>query len=113
MKDWTAIRERYMRDPLPVRLDGLAANLRRIKSFPENENCRETVASLINESKMFIEWTAAQAEINTASVMVEVQIQLALWQIRWDKIWPDSTERRHIAENLEYGQSRFWNCLGC
>jgi hypothetical protein len=98
MKDWTAIRERYMKDELPVRLGGLAANLSRIKSFSANENSRETVASLIDESKMFIEWTAAQAEINTASVMVDVQIQLALWQIRWDRIWADAAERKQIAE---------------
>ena len=33
MKDWTAIRERYLRDQLPIRLGGLAAHLSRIKSF--------------------------------------------------------------------------------
>lgn len=98
MKDWAAIRERYMSDPLPVRLGGLAANLSRIKSFSANENSRETVASLIDESKMFIEWTAPQAEIATAAIMVEVQVQLALWQIRWERIWPDSAERKQIAE---------------
>ena len=32
MKDWTSIRDRYLRDNLPVRLGGLAANLSRIKS---------------------------------------------------------------------------------
>ena len=98
MKDWTAIHERYMKDEIPVRLGGLAANLSRIKSFSANENSRETVASLIDESKMFIEWTAPQAEITTAAIMVEVQVQLALWQIRWERIWPDSAERKQIAE---------------
>mgnify|MGYP006362737977 CR=1 FL=1 len=104
IKDWTAIRERFMKDPLPVRLGGLAANLSRIKSFSANENSRETVASLIDESKMFIEWTAAQAEINTAALMVDVQIQLALWQIRWEHIWTNPSERKRIAE-----QSGIWS----
>lgn len=104
MKDWTEIRERYMRDSLPVRLGGLAANLSRIKSFSANENSRETVASLIDESKMFIEWTAAQAEINTAALMVDVQVQLALWQIRWERIWTDAAQRKKIAE-----QSGIWS----
>lgn len=104
MKDWTAIRERYMKDELPIRLGGLAANLSRIKSFSANENSRETVASLIDESKMFIEWTAAHAEIHTAAVMVDVQVQLALWQIRWDRIWNDSAERKQVAE-----QSGIWS----
>jgi len=98
MKDWSVIQERYMRDELPVRLGGLAANLSRIKSFSANEASRETVASLIDESKMFIEWTAAQAEINTAAIMVDVQVQLSLWQIRWERMWNNPAERKQIAE---------------
>ena len=104
MKDWTVIQERYMRDELSVRLGGLAANLSRIKSFSANEASRETVASLIDESKMFIEWTAAQAEINTAAMIVDVQVQLSLWQIRWDRIWTNPAERKQIAE-----QSGIWS----
>ena len=104
MKDWTAIQERYMRDDLPVRLGGLAANLSRIKSFSTNEASRDTVASLIEESKMFIEWTAAQAEIDVAAKLVELQIQLALWQLQWQSIWTDSVRRSQIAE-----QSSIWS----
>ena len=104
MKDWSIIQERYMRDELPVRLGGLAANLSRIKSFSANEASRETVASLIDESKMFIEWTAAQAEINTAAMMVDMQVQLSLWQIRWERIWTNPVERKQIAE-----QSGIWS----
>ena len=93
-----------MRDSPPVRLGGLAANLGRIKSFSANEAGRETVAGLIDESKMFIEWTAAQAEINTAAMIVDVQVQLVLWQIRWDQIWADPIQRKQIAE-----QSGIWS----
>jgi len=96
MKDWTVIRERYMRDELPVRLGGLAANLSRIKSFSANEASREAVASLIDESKMFIEWTAAQAEIHTAEKLVELQIQLARWQLQ--SIWNDASKRSQVTE---------------
>ncbi len=104
MKDWTVIRERYMRDPLPVRLGGLAANLSRMKSFSANEASRDTVAGLIDESKMFIEWTAAQAEIEIAAKLVELQVQLALWQLQWHKIWEDTSRRKQFAE-----QSSTWS----
>ena len=104
MKDWSPIRERYMRDPLPVRLGGLAANLSRIKSFSANDASRETVASLIDESKMFIEWTAAQTEIHTAEKLVELQIQLACWQLACNGIWPDAVKRKQFAE-----QSADWS----
>ena len=104
MKDWTGIRERYLRDDLPVRLGGLAANLGRIKSFSANEASRMVVESLIDESKMFIEWTAAQAEVNTAEKLVELQIQLALWQLQWKTIWSDVSKRNQLAE-----QSSNWS----
>lgn len=98
MKDWSAIQERYMQDELPIRLGGLAANLSRIKSFSANEASRDTVASLIDESKMFIEWTAAQTEIHTAEKLVELQIQLARWQLQWQSIWNDKAKRDQLAE---------------
>jgi hypothetical protein len=104
MKDWTVIRERYLRDPLPVRLGGLAANLSRMKSFSANDASRETVASLIDESKMFIEWTAAQTEIPTAEKLVELQVQLARWQLAWDGIWSDAIRRKQFAD-----QSADWS----
>ena len=103
MKDWTPIRERYLRDQLPVRLGGLAANLHRIKSFSTQEAGRESVESLLEESKYFIEWTAAEAEVNTAAQLVELQIQLACWQRNWPRTWSDPLHRREVAE-----QSAIW-----
>src|ERR671918_297949 len=98
MKDWTVIRERYLRDDVPVRLGGLAANLSRIKSFANNESNKAVVESLIDESKHFIEWTAHETELEIAAKLVELQVELALWQIKLDKIWPDANQRRQISE---------------
>jgi hypothetical protein len=104
MRDWSQIRQRYLRDDVPVRLGGLAANLSRIKSFSANESSEAVVESLIAESKMFIEWTAAQTEISTAEKLVELQIQLALWQRQWKTIWADPSKRKQVAE-----QSAEWS----
>ena len=41
MKNLEAIQERYLRDPLPVRLGGLAANLARVESFSNHAEHRE------------------------------------------------------------------------
>ncbi|MFQ5883377.1 MAG: hypothetical protein ACE5I9_13070 [Candidatus Methylomirabilales bacterium] len=98
MKDWKAIRERYLRDELAVRLGGLAANLSRIKSFATHDASREAVESMIDESKFFIEWTAAEAEVNTAAELVELQIQLARWQYNWARMWHNSVLRSKLAE---------------
>ena len=104
MKDWTAIRARYLRDSLPVRLGGLAANLGRIKSFAAQEANRDAVESMLDESKHFIEWTAAEAEIQTAAQLVELQVQMARWQLTWAKTWNDPMKRRQLAE-----QSAIWS----
>ena len=104
MRDWSVIRERYLRDELPIRLGGLAANLARIKSFSSNmANC-DVVEGLLEESKFFIEWTVADAEVNTAAELVEIQIQLARWQHAWASIWADFAQRMKVAE-----QSRVWS----
>ena len=94
-----------MQDELPTRLGGLAANLaRRIKSFSGNVANIDLVKSLIEESKFFIEWTASNAEIETAAKLVEIQIQLATWQWSWESIWVDENKRAFVAE-----QSQSWS----
>lgn len=98
MKDYRVIRERFLQDSLPIRLGGLAANLSRIKSFANNENNKVLVESLIDESKHFIEWTAHEAEIETAAQLVELQVQLALLQFRLDKLWLEPEQRKKISE---------------
>ncbi len=97
-KDWSTIRERYLRDPVSVRLGGLAANLSRIKSFANNEKNKSLVEGLIEESKHFIEWTARETDVETASQLVELQIELALWQNKMNQIWFDADQRRQISE---------------
>lgn len=104
MRDWTLIRERYLRDPVPVRLGSLAANLRRIRSFADHEANLAAVESLLDESKFFIEWTAGEAEIDIAAELIELQIQLARWQRNWSTLWTDPVQRNQVAE-----QSRRWS----
>lgn len=98
MKNDTALQERYMRDELPIRLGGLAANLRRVQSFAKNDANRDVVENMLDESKHFIEWTAAEADIDQAAELVELQIQLAHWQYKWHDIWSDPVRRREVAE---------------
>ncbi|MBM4340882.1 MAG: hypothetical protein FJ110_15230 [Deltaproteobacteria bacterium] len=98
MKDQNIIRERYLQDNVPTRLGGLAANLSRINSFSGHDANQETVGRLLDESKLFIEWTAAETEIDTAAELVELQIQLAQWRLDWSRIWVNTSQRRQVAE---------------
>ena len=98
MRDLTAIQARYLRDALPIRLGGLAANLSRIKSASANDLNRPAVESMIEESKWFIEWTARDAEIDVAAQLVELQLQLAHWWHRFDDIWNDPAKRQDMID---------------
>ena len=96
MKDWKAIRKRYLQDALPLRLGGLAANLARIKSFSDHPDHRDVIESLLDESKFFIEWTAPDAALELRAELVELQLQLACWELNWKEIW-NNPEKRSAA----------------
>ena len=77
------VRERFLQDPLPIRLGGLAADLARISSFSDNPANRQAIASLLEEGKWFAEWAAPTAPLETQAVLAEIQVTLAVWQRRW------------------------------
>ena len=112
MRDWTTVRERYLRDELSVRLGGLAANLARIESFSGQEGDIDVVESLLDESKFFIEWTAADADIDTAAELIELQLQLAGWQRRWRSICRDRAQMLRIAEAARVWSDRVLDIAG-
>jgi len=90
--------QRYLKDDVPTQIGGIAANLARVGSFSRNLKNREVVFGLLDESKYFVEWCAPNAEVDQAARLVELQIQLALWQFDWDALWPNSEARQKMAE---------------
>jgi hypothetical protein len=85
MKDKEKHRQRFLRDPLPRRLGGLAATLGRISSSARKSTDPASVANLLDEAKHLIEWTAADTEPETAAELVRIQTMISLWQRAWDE----------------------------
>jgi hypothetical protein len=98
MKDLAARKERYMRDPLQVRLGGLAANLARIKSFSGNHEHGEAVESLLQESRWLIEWAAPEAKLEVQVLLVDIQRHLARLLRSWRSTWKDPQKRSAVAQ---------------
>ena len=98
MKNKEARRERYLRDPLPIRLGGIAANLARIKSSAGNPLNYQVVNVMLYESKFYIEWTAAETPIETAAALVELQLALVGWGRRWATGYSDPETRNALIE---------------
>ncbi|HZJ25101.1 MAG TPA: hypothetical protein VFD54_17415 [Anaerolineales bacterium] len=79
------LRERFLRDPLPHRLGGLAATLGRISSVARKSSDPENVTRLLEEAKYMIEWTAADTEPEVAAELVSIQTLINLWLKTWVK----------------------------
>ena len=115
MKNHERIRERYLRDPLPLRLAGLAADLSRVSSSARRATGGAAAAAMLEESQYLIEWTAAEAQAEVAEELVNLQVLIALWRRAWPeaqhsplprrllavqaKQWADQV-MRHVAEDL-------------
>ncbi len=93
MKNKEKLRKRFLRDPFPRRMGGLAATLGRISSSARNSNDPNVVADLLDEARHLIEWTAAEAEIETAAELVRMQRMLTLWLKAWDESSQNPNQR--------------------
>ncbi|MBI5349882.1 MAG: hypothetical protein HZB77_11305 [Chloroflexi bacterium] len=83
------IRERYLQDSLPKRLGALAADLARVVSFAKNPNNKDAVETLFEESRWFIEWTALDTQPEHIEALIQLQLTLAIWHLKWDSSYTD------------------------
>jgi len=106
------LRARYLNDPIPIRLGGLAANLARISSFSKNEGHRDAVSTILQESKWFIEWTAGELDIQKADTLIRLQVQLAIWQIQSQKKWHNVNWRFELKAKAQEMSQRILEMSG-
>ncbi len=97
MKNKERKKERFLRDPFPVRLGGLAADLARVASLARRESSNDSVATMLEESQYFIEWTAAEAEPEVAAELVDIQVMVALWRSAWPEAQKNRTQRTILS----------------
>jgi hypothetical protein len=97
MKDFTSTKARYLRDALPVRLGGLAADLARIGSTAVNPANGRVVEVLLEEARRFIEWTAEELDADSAGELIDLQLALTLWLHAWQNARIHTVERALLA----------------
>lgn len=98
------IQARYLKET--VRLTGLAATLGRVASSARRATGAAAVAAMLEESQHFIEWTAAEAPIDIAGELVNLQVLLALWR----RAYPEA-QHSPLQRSLLAVQARQWSDL--
>lgn len=100
------LRERFLRDPLPRRLGGLAATFGRISSSARESSDAVHVARLLEEAKYLIEWTAADAEPEIAAELVSMQTMINLWLKAWGKASQSREQRTLLSVQAKQWSDR-------
>jgi hypothetical protein len=90
-------KERFLRDPLPVRLGGLAADLARISSSAKHATGASSVSEMLEESQYFIEWTAAEAEPEISRELVDLQRMIVAWRSAWIEAQHSQVQRTLLS----------------
>ncbi len=104
VKNLERIRTRFMRDSIPMRLAGLAADLARISSSARRASGAAQVMEMIEESRYFIEWTAAEVHVEQAAELVDLQLMLTLWR----DAWPEAQHSQEQRTLLSF-QAKKWS----
>jgi hypothetical protein len=100
------LRERFLRDPLPRRLGGLAATLGRVSSVARKSSDPTNVIRLLEEAKYMIEWTAADTEPEIAAELVSMQTMLNLWLRAWDNASQHKEQRTLLSVQAKHWSDR-------
>ncbi len=106
------LRERFLRDPLPRRLGGLAATLGRISSVARKSSDPANVARLLEEAKYLIEWTAADAEPEVAAELVSMQTLINLWSKAWEQDSQNKAQRTLLSVQAKHWSDRAMDFSG-
>jgi hypothetical protein len=102
MKNKEKLYQRFMRDPVPRRLGNLSATLGRISSSARGSSDPGHVASLLDEAKYLIEWTAADTDPEIAAELVAMQRLIVLWQKAWSKVGAAKEQRILLATQAKH-----------
>jgi hypothetical protein len=100
------LKERFLRDPQPVRLGNLASSLARVASCAPRPTQASTVASLLDECKRFLEWAGPDAAPEVQPDMVRLQVDIARWRRRWNPAAHDPAQASELAVVMRAGSQK-------
>lgn len=92
-----SLKERYLRDAVPIRLGNLASSLERFSSFLSLKKFDDTNLQLLRECQLFAAWTIPDANPETRADLETLQVDLASWQNDFQNDAADENKRAAIS----------------
>jgi len=80
MIDEKALKERYLCDAVPTRLGNLASSIKRLGYFVGKKKYDTSVQDLLQECRLFSEWTVPDAGFEIQAALATLQLELKNWQ---------------------------------
>jgi hypothetical protein len=112
MSDQAVLRERYLRDSIPVRLGNLASSIKRLGYFTGLNQYDETVLMLIQECRSFSSWTFPDVDVETKAELEVLQHDLKNWEGNFQSSNGNNLWRAKIAAACETWSNRLLDLSG-
>jgi hypothetical protein len=112
MNNWTVEEVAFRCDRLSVRMERLAQNFLRMGSLSLTEVNGEAVLEIVQESKVFIELTAIDLDVDSAFELAQIQRQLSRWHLNWLEIWKHDPSRLEISNLAQIWAHRIRTMAG-
>ena len=112
MNNWTVAEMEFRCDRLSIRMERLAQNFLRMGSMSLDEVEAEAVLTIVKESKMFIELTAIDLDIDSAFELAQIQRQLSRWDVHWLETWTSDASRVEISTVSQSWANRIQEMAG-
>lgn len=112
MNHWTTEELTFRCDRLSIRLERLAQNFLRIASLCLDEVNAEAVLEIVRESKVFLELTAIDLDVDAAFELAQVQRQLSQWHVHWLETWANDSGRLEISSLAQTWANRIQQMAG-
>jgi hypothetical protein len=86
---------------LSVRLERLARHFGQLGAIVSSGEDSARGLVLLQDCKLFIEWTGVDLDVDRAYELLQMQRQLVQWQRNWDELWRSNLERSVIDQVLQ------------
>lgn len=112
MNNWTAEELAFRCERLSMRLEKLSQNFLQMSTLSVNAVNAEATLEIIRESKVFLELTAIDLDVDSAFELAQMQRQLSRWHLHWAETWANDSSRLEISDLAQTWAKRIQQMAG-